>query len=325
MARVGRFDLDCRVADATDAVALEKELKGCTVLFYCIYGDRGTLVKSTEAAYHAAARAGVRRLVFLSSTVVHGNAPRIGTHDDSELLTDQPFEYNVSKVLAEQRLRQLRTDGAVEVVTLRPPIVFGPRSIWFSANVARDLLTGRAFLVDRGSGICNTVYIDNLVDAMWLAATSDNVVNRDFIITDGQRVTWKDLYDSVAREVGANTDHVLQIDSADVVAGAGRYRQLCYGLLSSLPLGVKRALRTIIPPPVISDAIKALEPRVPDLYIASTQCCGYVLPIDKARQLLGYRPLFTFSEAARRTGTWLRFALGIGDGASGLEGRTERS
>jgi nucleoside-diphosphate-sugar epimerase len=316
MARAARFDLDCRVVDATDAAALEKELKGCTALFYCIYGDRDTLLKSTEAAYHAAARAGVRRLVYLSSTVVHGNAPRTGTHDASELLMDQPFEYNVSKVLAEQRLRQLRADGAVEVVTLRPPIVFGPRSIWFSVNVARDLLTGRAFLVDHGSGICNTVYVDNLVEAMWLAATSDNVVNQDFIITDGERVTWKDLYDSVAREVGANTDHVLQINSADLAARADRYRQLCYTFLSSLPSGLKHALRTILPSAILSETIKALEPRVPDLYIASTQCCGYVLPIDKAREMLGYRPLFSFSDAARRTGAWLRFALGIGDEAA---------
>jgi nucleoside-diphosphate-sugar epimerase len=313
MSRVARFDLDCRVVDATDSAALQRELKGCTVLFYCIYGDRGTLLDSAEAAYRAAAGAGVRRLVYLSSTVVHGNAPRIGTHDDSELLADQPFEYNVSKVLAEQRLRQLRTDGAVQVVTLRPPIVFGPRSTWFSANIARDLLAGRAFLVDRGSGICNTVYVDNLVEAMWLAASSDRAVNQDFIITDGERVTWWDLYSSVAREVGADVDHVLQIDSAAVAGEAGYYRQRVFAFLSRLPPGLKRTLRMIVPSGVISGAINVLDPPLPDLYIATSQCCDYVLPIGKAREMLGYRPRFTFSEGARRTGAWLRFALGIGD------------
>jgi len=313
MARVARFDLDCRVVDATDSTALERELRGCTVLFYCVYGDRGTLVGSAEAAYRAAAAAGVRRLVYLSSTVVHGNAPRAGTHDDSELLADQAFEYNVSKVLAEQRLRQLRTDGAVQVVTLRPPIVFGPRSTWFSANIARDLLTGRAFLVDRGSGICNTVYVDNLVEAMWLAASSDSAVNQDFIITDGERVTWFDLYSSVAREVGADVDRVLQVDSANVAGAAGYYRQRVYAFLSRLRPSLKRTLRMVFPPGVISRAINVLDPPVPDLYIASSQCCSYMLPIAKARDMLGYRPRYTFSEGARRTGAWLRFALGIGD------------
>ena len=45
------------------------------MLFYCVHGDRNALVKSAEASYRAAARAGVRRLIYLSSSVVHGNAP----------------------------------------------------------------------------------------------------------------------------------------------------------------------------------------------------------------------------------------------------------
>jgi nucleoside-diphosphate-sugar epimerase len=148
---------------------------------------------------------------------------------------------------------------------------------------------------------------------MWLAAGSERAVNQDFIITDGEQVTWWELYSGVAREVGADLDRVLQIDSAAVASDAGYYRQRVFTFLSSLPSGFKRTLRGVLPSGVISRAIKALEPSVPDLYLASTQCCAYVLPIGKAREMLGYRPRFTFSEGARRTGAWLRFALGIGD------------
>jgi nucleoside-diphosphate-sugar epimerase len=313
LARVARFDLDCRVVDATDAAALERALAGCVVLFYCVHGGPITLLKSAEAAYRAAARAGVRRLVYLSSTVVYGNAPPIGTHDDSELLAEQAFEYNVAKVRAEQKLRELRADGAVEVVTLRPAIVFGPRSTWFSANIAQDLLGGRAFLVDDGAGVCNTVYVDNLIEAMWLAANSNGVVNQDFIITDGERVTWRDLYWSVAKAVNADMGAVFLTNFAAAGKGGWPYRRLAFTLLSRLPPGLKWALRVLLPGRFIAGAVKALQPPVLDPYLVTTQHCRCVLPISKARDVLGYRPRVSFAEGARRTGTWLRFALGIGE------------
>ena len=203
----------------------------------------------------------------------------------------------------------------MQVVTLRPPIVFGPRSTWFSANVARDLLNGRAFLVDRGVGVCNTVYIDNLVEALWLAATSDRAVNQDFIITDGERVTWFDLYSSVAKAVGADMGRVVHIARAAIGREDGASRRRIFTFLSRLPPGLKRSLRAVLPSEVVARAVQTLAPRVIDPYIASTQCCAYVLPIDKAREILGYRPRFTFSEGARRKGAWLRFALGLDDAA----------
>jgi nucleoside-diphosphate-sugar epimerase len=48
-----------------------------------------------------------------------------------------------------------------------------------------------------------------------------------------------------------------------------------------------------------------------DPEIASLQQCQYVLPITKAREALGYAPQVTFSEGARRTAEWLRFAFGV--------------
>jgi nucleoside-diphosphate-sugar epimerase len=204
MARLARFDLDCRVADATDQAALETQLEGCEVLFHCVVGRRDTILRSAEAAYRAAAGAGVRRLVYLSSAVVHGHDPAPGTNDDSQLVARQSFDYNVSKVKAERLLRRLRADGAVEVVTLRPMFVFGPRSQYFTVQIATDLLSGSAYLIDEGVGVCNTVYVDNLVHAMWQAAIVGRARNQEFIITDGAQVTWRDLYSAVAEAVGVD-------------------------------------------------------------------------------------------------------------------------
>jgi nucleoside-diphosphate-sugar epimerase len=328
MARLARFDLDCRVADATDGAALETQLKGCEVLFHCVVGMRETILKSAAATYHAAKGTGVQRLVYLSSAVVHGHDPTPGTDDDSELVTRQPFEYNVSKVMAEHLLRRLRADGAVEVVTLRPSIVFGPRSKWWTAQIASDLLSGKAYLTEGGEGICNSVYVDNLVQAMWQAAISGGVANQDFLITDGEPVTWWDLYSAVAEAVGVDMASVSLIRGRTVteLTRAARRREVIEKVVGNQ---LARAARQIMPSGVV-EMIKQkwnitqlqarngtrLEPdrqALPtvDREIVSLQQCHYVLPIIKAKELLGYAPEVTFSEGCHRTTEWLRFAFGM--------------
>jgi nucleoside-diphosphate-sugar epimerase len=328
MARLARFDLDCRVADATDRADLETQLKGCEVLFHCVVGERDTILKSAAAAYHAGKGTGVQRLVYLSSAVVHGHDPTPGTHDDSELVARQPFEYNVSKVMAEQLLRRLRTDGAIEVVTLRPSIVFGPRSRWWTAQIASDLLSGKAYLVDGGAGICNSVYVDNLVQAMWQAGNSSKVANQDFLITDGERVTWWDLYSAVAEALGVDMANVSLIGGRTVteLIRVARRKEVMEKVSGNQ---LARAARQIIPPGVVevikrkwnSTQLQACNatrherdrqalPAV-DREIVSLQQCHYVLPIIKAQELLGYAPQVTFSEGCHRTAGWLRFALGM--------------
>jgi len=72
MARLARFDLDTRLADALDATALVNALHGCDVAFHCVVGDKSTITDSIESTYLACRQAGVQRLIYLSSAVVHG-------------------------------------------------------------------------------------------------------------------------------------------------------------------------------------------------------------------------------------------------------------
>ena len=225
--------------------------------------------------------------------------------------------------MAEHLLRRLRADGAVEVVTLRPCIVFGPRSQWWTAQVAADLLSGKAYLVDGGAGICNTVYVDNLVQAMWLAATVPQAANQDFLITDAERVTWRDLYGAVAQAVGKDISEVPSLDATtassyflrqermrkiEIVRLIRRVVPRTIGRL--LPTQFKQAVRGRIKKVVLGPELPATA-FVPDPEIVSLQMCQYQLPIRKAQQVLGYRPSISFAEGCARTGAWLRFALGM--------------
>ena len=126
LARLARFDLEGCVADAFDQTALRHAFAGCTVVVHAVAGDPGVILGTLAPVYRAAQAAGVRRLVYLSTASVHGQAPAPGTNEASSLSEDQPLAYNKAKVQAERELLKLRAQGAVEVVLLRPGIVWGP-------------------------------------------------------------------------------------------------------------------------------------------------------------------------------------------------------
>ena len=325
LARLARFDLDCRIAHATNQSILESQMRGCQIVFHCVVGGRETILKSIKASYCAAATAKVRRLVYLSSAVVHGNNLKHGINDESEPSIRQPFEYNVSKALAEQRLQTLRQDGRLEIVILRPSIVFGPRSQYWTASIARDIALNRAYLVEGGAGICNTIYIDNLVHAMWLAATRPPAANHAFLLTDGEHVTWRDFYASIASALGLGLERISMV-SIDQLADWDKIeshrRQLKWlkelrdsrasaALKRLMPGRVKAALRELIQSSAIEHSDGSSKELSLDRETTTLQQNKYVLPINKARSLLGYTPTVRFEEASQRTARWLRFASGM--------------
>jgi nucleoside-diphosphate-sugar epimerase len=230
--------------------------------------------------------------------------------------------------MSEHLLRRLRQDQAVEVVTLRPSIVFGPRSQWFTAQIASDLLNGKAYLVDEGAGICNTVYVDNLVTAMWNAAMTLEAANQDFIITDGERVTWRELYTAVAdaisidiatvptlkKELLPEFNRIIKKQETIKKVTHSRLIRILKKLVAS---GITDTIENRFLQTAASslgknklDDINTLLPNL-DREIISLQQCQYVLPITKAKDLLGYQASISFSEGCQRTKYWIKFAFGL--------------
>jgi len=325
LARLSRFDVDSRVADARDQHALEHAFAGCDVVVHAIAGDRRTILETLEPAYRAAEAAGVRRLVYLSTAAVHGQAPPPGTDETSPLNDRQPIPYNNAKVLAERRLLQLREQGSVELVMLRPGIVFGPRSFWIT-SFAAALLAGTAYLVNDGRGICNSVYVDNLIHAALLATRAPAADRQAFLIGDTEQVTWADFYQPVAEALGFDMRDVARLAYMEPVPrGTDRVRAMlktrpAQTLLSPLPArlrhvlgtGVFRLLASPAPPKspwtLPDDSPNAGRQPVATLEMALLHQCQYKLPYTKAATVLGYAPAISFPDACRRSIAWLAFA-----------------
>ena len=122
-------------------------------------------VEGTANLARQAAAAGVRRFVFLSSVKVNGEYTEAGlpfTADDTPSPRDP---YGASKYEAEQALRQIAADTGMEVVIIRPPLVYGPGVKANFESMMRWLVRGvplplAAVTQNRRS----LVAIDNLVD-----------------------------------------------------------------------------------------------------------------------------------------------------------------
>jgi len=318
LARLARFDLDWRIADACDQEALTAALEGCDAVINLIVANPDVIVANASVTYQAAQAAGIQRLVFMSSASVHGQAPAPGTDENSPLHTNHRFAYNNAKVRAEYELNRCRRRGSVELVILRPGIVFGPRSRWVS-DIADQLLGNQAYLINDGHGICNSIYVDNLIEAITLAFTVPSADRETFLVGDRERVTWFDFYSLIANGLGYEINNVVCLSPPQFTSTlfdrfeAVRTSKPVQALLPRIPRlmkeAAKGAIKTVSAPPISSPwrLPDVLTPNVTE-EMTQLQLCSVQLPHEKAQRILDYNANVSFAEGIKRSLGWLQFA-----------------
>ena len=312
-------DADRRVADARDVYAVRDAIAGCDYIVHSIVGPPDVILGTLAPVYTAAEAMGVRRMVYMSTGSVHGQTPKPGTDESSALTVRHANPYNTAKVRAERKLRRLRARGTVELVMLRPTIVFGPGSRWVF-DFAAGLLTSTAYVVDGARGICNSIYVDNLAYAVRVALTAPGIDKDVFLVGDEETVTWADLYRPIASGLGFDFDAVPSFSPPDVRLGivkayaqAIRSSELGQALLARLPTGLKGVMRTAIraarsrgvPASPAPAAVSSASGPAPTQEMIALHRCTWRLPNDHARRVLGYRPPVSFAEGCRRSVEWL--------------------
>ncbi len=310
-------NLEGYVANAFDQAALERAFHGCDVVIHSVLGSPGLIRGSVAPAYRAAQRAGVRRLIYLSSMIVHTSAPAIGTTEATPPIEHQPgFPTHVAKIEAERRLLRMRRKGSVEVVIFRPGIVFGPRSRWVR-DLASQLTQGTAYLINDGQGVCNSVYVDNLIHGMQLAMTAPAADGEAFFVGDRERVTWLDFYRPFALALGINPDQIPRLTAPQFTHSrkqelirAIRESEFVQRGLALISDQTKQQLKQLLPrrrPATESPSITSVKPEpVVSEMMAILQQSQYQLPYNKATRLLGYEPIVSFEEGCRHSIEWLQ-------------------
>lgn len=171
-----------------DAASLDALCKARDVLVHAAahvgdWGDRDTFfrvnVDGTRNVFEAAARQSVTRAVHISSVAVYGR-PREGNITETRAPQLTGAVYEDSKIGAERAAFEVGEKSALEVVALRPPVIFGPYDRAFVPRVLHLLKKRMALLVDRGEASLNCVDAHDLADGILRASTVDAVKGEAF-------------------------------------------------------------------------------------------------------------------------------------------------
>ena len=198
--RLARFPLEMVAGDLADREAVNKAVHGCEVVFHCAYDFErkpGATTKDPASTGRATfarlpLESQVARLVHVSSVAVYG--PTLdGDLDEKSPWRRTPNTYWQVKAATERLVLEMCSGRQLPGIVLQPTLVYGPYSGW-TMNPVQELKTGIVPLVDGGGGYCNAVYLDDVVDALILAATRAGVTGESFLISGEQPITWKEFY-----------------------------------------------------------------------------------------------------------------------------------
>lgn len=189
-------DVDCVVHCAARVHVMREEERDPLQAF------RQVNVEGTRQLALMASRYGVRRLVFLSSLKVHGERTAPGTPFNAHSPAAPHDAYGVSKWEAEQALRAVSTATGLEVVVVRPPLVYGPgvkaNFLQLMRSVARGVPMPLASIDNRRSLLA----LGNFTDLLQVCAEHPNAAGHSFLASDDQDLSTPDLVRGLARAMG---------------------------------------------------------------------------------------------------------------------------
>jgi len=223
-------------------------------------------VAGTEHLARSAAASGVKRLVFVSSIKVNGEETIDGRRY-TELDVPSPKDpYGVSKCEAEQALHRIALETGLQVVIVRPPLVYGAGVKGNFAQMLRVLAKGIPLPLASVSNLRSIVYLGNFVDALVICATHPAAAGQTYLVSDGEDVSTPELL----RQLGAAMGHPAR-------------------LLPCPPALLKMAGRVLGRSEQIDRLLGSLQ-----------------VDSSKIRSELGWQPPFTLQQGLQATAEWYR-------------------
>ena len=248
-------------------------------------------VEGTARLAREAAKAGVRRLVFVSSIKVNGEENSTAYLPDSQSSPSDP--YGISKWEAEQFLRKIEAETGLEVVVVRPTLVYGPGVKANFLNMMKVINRGIPLPLASITNKRSLIYIGNLVDALAVCATHPAATGQTFLVSDGEDVSTSELIRRVAQSLGTPCwllpFPVSWMKFVAKLLDNFGFWILNFKLFGSKALNSKSRIQN-------SKFTGAINRLVGSLTVDSS----------KIRQELGWKPPFTMEEGLKETARWFK-------------------
>jgi len=225
-------------------------------------------VIGTKSIALAAVAAGVRRLIFVSTVKVHGESTS-GNPFCEDTPSNPEDPYAISKWEGEEALRAVAAESGLEVVIVRPPLVYGPGVRGNLLRLIRLVNLDLPLPWPKGANCRSMIGVDNLADLLVRCVDHPQAAGQSFLVKDSEDVSTRELMTRLARFL-------------------------------SRPLRLFPA-----PEPLIRlAAILALKQE-----IVSRLLDSLVIDSGRAQQLLEWAPPLTLDEGLATTARWYQESL----------------
>lgn len=270
----------CRPASLTEpmqAVDAVIHLAALSSVWAPMEDYRAINVTGTENVCRAALRAGVKRLIHISSWTVYGMGAKHPAHEGSPLAPlNEP--YSVTKALGDRLVQRMILEDGLPATIIRPDTIFGPGDRVHVGRMSDRLRARRTIIVGSGRNAMPFVYVADIVQGLLLALDRPESVGQAYNIGNDQPLTQEQLLCAIADEIGAPRPRLRVPYSA---------------LYATAFLAERAALLTR----------SRHKPMVTRLGVAIFGADNRHA-IGKARRELGYRPAVPVREGIRRAAAW---------------------
>jgi nucleoside-diphosphate-sugar epimerase len=306
-----------------DAQSLSDAVAGCSVVFHCAMdrGDRQSNIDGIDSLmtacmkYHA-------RLIHVSTLAVY-EPLQDGDLDESMPPPRSGSHYSEVKLQLENQVMEAVRTQSLDACIVVPALVYGPYGNTWTLSPAKQLASGTVVLPERGEGLCNAVYVDDVCQAMIRAAVVPAARGRRYLISGSVPPTWGAFFKGIADAIGrpgprlASTDEIprssllraamLLLRDPKRLLRVGPIAKLAGWTRTRISAPRRARLERLynfyqrrLPPPTHM-------PNAQQLALYRVRCR---VRIDRATAELGYRPAYDFARGMQATAEWLRRVIG---------------
>jgi nucleoside-diphosphate-sugar epimerase len=221
--------------------------------------------------------------------------------------------YKQVKLKIEDVVLEAVRSAGLDAVILQPTVVYGPRGGAWTDSPIRELLTGTVVLPDRGEGLCNAVFVDDVCRAILAAVAAQLPPGERILVSGEQPVTWKAFYGAFDAMLGLDALELqppepcpadAPPDTTPRSSGADRVRQVARRLFGARMVGqanlaARYAISLVAPRRLVATGAKSALFR--------SRCH---VRIDKARAALGFEPAFDLERGMEATRPYVTSSYG---------------
>jgi nucleoside-diphosphate-sugar epimerase len=311
-ARTARFPMEIVLCDILEPYQIRQAVSGVSCVIHCAKGaSKESIVQGTRNMLSAAFDQGVKRFVYLSTAEVYGSPT--GKIDETFSCQKTGDLYGDSKLEAEEVCWEYHAKG-LPVTVIRPSIVYGPFSTTWSVEIARKLLSGNwGIFKGHGDGICNLIYVSDLVHAILIAADDEHAIGEAFNLNGSEMLTWNQYFQMFNTALGLPELRAIEPDGARLRATLIEpVRTWAKFVRNHFARPIKKVAASYRPAKQLMKYVEQTmktSARLTDFSLFSRQA-GYTA--TKAQELLGFKPSFDVETGLHLTVSWLA-QVGLAD------------